>query len=102
MDPMQSMMQAGNAQSAVNSNLMSVDQPLMCSATIYSQDMSLAQQSDANMMHRSNILTNDMDPFLSNQQQLNMQQQQQLMAANTDIKDGYKGKFCRGYLKQHQ
>lgn len=102
---MQVMMQSASIQSAVNSsNMMSIDQqPLMCSATIYSQDMSMAQSQDDNcnnLMHRSNVMSNDMDPFMSNQ--LNMQQQQQLMAGNTDMKDGYKGKFCRGYLKQHQ
>lgn len=108
----QSVIQGTAQQGSNNSN------SLLYTATIYSQDMSAMNQNNQQQqmmsMHQnrqqqnepsSQAMMSDLNPFISggigmSQQQV-QQAQEQMMAQQNDAddKEGYKGKYPRGFLR---
>lgn len=94
---------SGNQQgSGVNS--------LLYTATIYSQDMSQANQQMMAMRQQQQqnessqqAMMSDMNPFISGGMGMGQQQSQQsndqMGGEGEDDKESYKGKYSRGYLK---
>lgn len=83
---------------------------LLYTATIYSQDMSQANQQMMAMRQQQQqnessqqAMMSDMNPFISGEMSMGQQQSQQsndqMGGDGEDDKESYKGKYSRGYLK---
>lgn len=101
----------GTAQQGSNSS-----NSLLYTATIYSQDMSAMNQNNQQQqmmsMHQnrqqqnessSQAMMSDLNPFISggmSQQQVQQAQEQMMVQQNdVDDKEGYKGKYSRGFIR---